>query len=55
MPNNYILRNVDPDTWSHAMTRAKEEGLSLRTVIEKCLELYADGRIAIKATRTTPA
>ena len=52
MPNNYMLRNVDPDTWQRAMERAKREGFSLRTVIERLLEMYADDRVSIRAVKT---
>lgn len=48
MPS-YILRKIDPDLWARLKTRSQAEGLPLRTIILKLLELYATGVITIKA------
>ena len=53
MPS-YILRNVDrpdPSVWPRVLKRSKEDGIPLRAVIMKLLEMYADRRIGIAARR----
>lgn len=38
----YILRNIDPDLWGRAKTRAASEGRGLRWVILTLIAWYAD-------------
>lgn len=50
MPS-YILRAIDPDLWARVKTRSEAEGIPLRAIILKLLELYADGKVAISAAK----
>ena len=52
MPS-YILRNIDPDLWARVKARSEQDGIPLRAIILKSLALYAEGKIAIKATRSS--
>jgi len=40
---NFILRKFDDTLWSRVKTRAASEGRSLRWIVLKLLEMYADG------------
>jgi hypothetical protein len=51
MPS-YILRTIDPDLWARVKSRSEAEGIPLRAIILKLLEMYADGKLTIKATRS---
>lgn len=48
----YILRKIDPALWALVQARAKTDGMPLRAVILKLLELYGQGEIEIRAERT---
>lgn len=50
MPS-YILRNIDPTLWARVKTRSEAEGIPLRAIILKLLELYGTGEVIIKADR----
>lgn len=50
MPS-YILRTIDPDLWARVKTRSEAEGIPLRAIILKLLELYADGKLTIAARK----
>lgn len=54
MPS-YILRTIDPDLWERVKARSQKEEVSLRDVILGLLEMYANGKITVRATtvRTT--
>lgn len=52
MPS-YILRNMDPELWARFKARSEQDGIPMRALILKLVELYADGKIAISAKRTT--
>lgn len=49
--SSYILRTIDPDLWARVKTRSEADGIPLRAIILKCLELYAQGKISIAATK----
>lgn len=46
----YILRNIDPDLWARVKARSWAEGVPLRAIILKLLELYETGKVSIRAT-----
>lgn len=48
MPS-YILRTIDPDLWARVKARSEADGIPMRAIILKLLEMYASGRIDIKA------
>lgn len=47
----YILRNINPDLWARVKTRSETDGIPLRAIILKLLEMYGQGEIVIKADR----
>lgn len=49
MPS-YILRNIDPDLWERVKARSAEDDIALRAIILALLEMYAAGKINVKAT-----
>jgi hypothetical protein len=49
--SSYILRTIPPDLWARVKARSQAEGVPLRAVILKCLELYAEGRLSITAAK----
>ena len=49
---SYLLRAMDPDLWSRVKARAKLDGIPIRAIIERLLELYADGKARITARRS---
>lgn len=51
MPS-YILRTIDPDLWARVKARSEAEGIPLRAIILKLLELYADGKLHIRAAKS---
>jgi hypothetical protein len=51
MPS-YILRNIDPDLWERVKARSQTEGIPLRAIILKLLEMYGAGKVSIKAARS---
>ncbi len=46
----YILRDIEPKLWGRVKAQAETDGLYLRETILALLELYASGRINVKAT-----
>jgi len=48
----YILRNIDPALWSRVKAMSEAEGIPLRAVILKLLELYGLGEVVIRADRS---
>lgn len=49
MPS-YILRTIDPDLWSRVKTRAESDQIPMRAIILALLEMYASGKIGVKAS-----
>jgi hypothetical protein len=52
----FLLRKIDDDLWERVKDQHEKrdaDSLSLRGVIIKLLELYADGKITISARRTS--
>lgn len=49
--SSYILRAIDPDLWARVKARSQQEGVPLRAVILKLLELYGHGQIRLEAVR----
>lgn len=49
--SSYILRSIDPTLWARVKARAQIDGMPLRAIILKLLELYGLGAINIKAER----
>ena len=47
----YILRNIDPALWSRVKAMSEAEGIPLRAVILKLLELYGLGEVVIRADK----
>jgi len=47
----YILRNIDPALWSRVKAMSEADGIPLRAVILKLLELYGLGEVKIRAER----
>jgi hypothetical protein len=47
--SSYILRSIDPELWAKVKARSALEGIPLRAIILKLLELYGTGRITIDA------
>lgn len=45
----YILRNIDPALWARVKARSRAEGIPLRAIILKLLELYGAGEVHITA------
>jgi hypothetical protein len=52
MPS-YILRNLPPDLWARFKSRSEQEGIPMRALMLKLIELYASGQIAVQATQPT--
>ena len=50
MPS-YILRNINPDLWTRVKARSAQDGIPLRAVILKLLELYGQQKISIVARK----
>ncbi len=50
MPS-YILRTIDPDLWARVKAKSTAEGIPLRAIILKMLELYAAGKVTIGAMK----
>jgi hypothetical protein len=50
--SSYILRNPDPELWERVKARSVDEGIPLRAIILALLELYAAGKINVKASIT---
>jgi hypothetical protein len=48
----YMLRNIPVDLWTRAKSRAVGEGIPLRVVILKLVELYANHQVHITADFT---
>ena len=48
MPS-YILRTIDPDLWARVKARSAQDGIPLRAIILKLLEMYAQQRVHLKA------
>ncbi len=48
MPS-YILRTINPELWARVKARSEADGIPLRAIILKLLEMYADHRVIIKA------
>lgn len=42
MPN-YLLRNIPKELWTRAKHRAVDEGISLRELIFRAMEMYLKG------------
>ena len=40
---NFILRQIDDHLWVQVKTRAQSEGRSLKWIVIRLLELYAEG------------
>lgn len=53
MPS-YILRTIDPDLWARVKVRSVSDGIPLRAIILKMLEMYAAHQVDIKAERVQP-
>lgn len=49
--SSYILRKIDPDLWARVKARSDSDGMPLRAIILKLLEMYGAGEIVIKADR----
>lgn len=49
MPS-YILRDIDPALWGRVKAQADADGVYLRETILALLEMYAAGKINVKAT-----
>lgn len=47
----YILRNINPDLWVRVKARSEEDGIPLRAIILKLLELYGAEKVSITAAR----
>lgn len=41
---DYIFRNVDPKLWATVKTRALADGLTIRTILTRALQVYAAGK-----------
>ncbi len=52
--DSYILRDIPPALKAQVQARAKADGMPLRAVLLKLLELYGLGELNIKAERTAP-
>lgn len=50
----YILRNIDEQLWSDFKASSKRDGIPMRALILKLVELYNLGKINISA-RKAPA
>lgn len=50
----YILRNLPPELWRQFKVRAAQDGIPMRALMLKLIELYADGKLDVKATITPP-
>ena len=46
----YILRDIDPVLWDRVKSQADKDGVYLRETILALLELYAAGKVSVKAT-----
>jgi hypothetical protein len=52
MPS-YILRNIEPGLWARFKKRSEEEGIPMRALVLKLVELYAAGKIQIGARKSS--
>jgi hypothetical protein len=53
--SSYIMRmqsQADKDLWARFKVRAAQDGIPMRALMLKLVELYASGKIAVKAERT---
>ena len=46
---NYMLRDMNPQLWARVKARSESEGIPLRAIILKLLEMYAEQRVHLKA------
>lgn len=49
---SYILRKIDLELWARVKARSESEGIPMRAIILKLLELYSNGDITIRAERS---
>jgi hypothetical protein len=47
----YVIRNLPEPIWTRVKARSEAEGIPLRAVILKLLELYGLGEVVIRAER----
>ena len=43
----YLLRTINPELWSRVKAQAQRDGISLRGLILRLLELYITGRVGV--------
>ena len=53
MTTQYILRDLDPNTWQEAKARAAMDGVTLKTVLLRLLALYVQGDVQVTTRATT--
>jgi hypothetical protein len=44
---DYVLKAVPTETWEKAKRRAHSQHLSVRTILIRALQLFADGRLEL--------
>jgi hypothetical protein len=51
---NYILRRIDEDLWSRFKARAEDDGIPMRVLILRLVEMYADGKLSLGMKKSSP-
>jgi len=51
----YLLRDIDPDTWTRVKAQAKADNMTAKDVMLELIKAYASGEVIISKPSAEPA